>query len=78
MEEYACVLDILPEGRPDDRRQFRREPIIYGLGVGEFKIFEMAPIPGVVINIGDRVFIGKETEERKQIERVRARVSYAE
>ena len=38
----------------------------------------MAPIPGAVINIGDRVFIGKETEERKQIERVRARVSYAE
>ena len=78
MEEYACVLDILPEGRPDDRRQFRREAIIYGLGVDEFKIFEMAPIPGAVINIGDRVFIGKETEERKQIERVRARVSYAE
>ena len=41
MEEYACVLDILPEGRPDDRRQFRREAIIYGLGVDEFKIFEM-------------------------------------
>ena len=78
MEEYACVLDILPEGRPDDRRQFRREAIIYGLGVDEFKIFEMAPILGAVINIGDRVFIGKETEERKQIERVRARVTYAE
>ena len=78
MEEYACVLDILPEGRPDDKRRFRREAMVYGLGVEEFKIFEMAPIPGVPVNIGDRVFIGKETGERKQIERVRARVSYAD
>ncbi len=78
MEEYACVLDILPEGRPDGKRRFRREAVVYGLGVEEFKIFEMAPIPGVPVNIGDRVFIGKEAGERTQIERVRARVSYTD
>ena len=64
MEEYACVLDVLPEGRPDGKRRFRREAVVYGLGVEEFKIFEMAPIPGAPVNIGDRVFIGKEAGER--------------
>ncbi|MEC9354271.1 MAG: DUF655 domain-containing protein, partial [Candidatus Thermoplasmatota archaeon] len=39
---------------------------------------EMAPIPGAPINIGDRVFIGKEAGERTQIERVRARVNYTD
>ncbi|MEC8878046.1 MAG: DUF655 domain-containing protein, partial [Candidatus Thermoplasmatota archaeon] len=78
MEEYACVLDVLPEGRSDGKRRFRREAVVYGLGVEEFKIFEMAPIPGAPSNIGDRVFIGKEAGERTQIERVRARVNYTD
>ena len=33
MEDYAYVLDVLPEGRPDSKRRFRREPVIYGLGI---------------------------------------------
>ena len=78
MEEYVYVLDVLTEGRPDSKRRFRREPVVYGLGVEEFKIFDMKPVPGVAINIGDRCFIGKETEERTQIDHVRARVNYSE
>ena len=78
MEEYAYVLDVLTEGRPDSKRRFRREPVVYGLGIEEFKIFDMKPVPGAPINIGDRCFIGKETEERTQIDHVRARVNYRE
>tara|TARA_B100002052_G_C15671712_1_gene502020 strand:- start:266 stop:805 length:540 start_codon:yes stop_codon:yes gene_type:complete len=76
MEDYAYVLDVLPEGRPDSKRRFRREAVVYGLGIEEFKIFDMKPIPGAAINIGDRCYIGKETEERKQIDHVRARVNF--
>ena len=78
MEEYAYVLDVLTEGRPDSKRRFRREPVVYGLGIEEFKIFDMKPVPGAAINIGDRCYIGKETEERTQIDHVRARVNYRE
>ena len=78
MEDYAYVLDVLTEGRPDSKRRFRREPVVYGLGIEEFKIFDMKPILGAPINIGDRCYIGKETEERTQIDHVRARVNYKE
>ena len=78
MEDYAYVLDVLTEGRPDGKRRFRREPVVYGLGIEEFKIFDMKPMPGAAINIGDRSYIGKETEERTQIDHVRARVNYKE
>ena len=78
MEDYAYVLDVLTEGRPDSKRRFRREPVVYGLGIEEFKIFDMKPILGAPIYIGDRCYIGKETEERTQIDLVRARVNYKE
>ena len=54
MEDYAYVLDVLPEGRPDSKRRFRREPLVYGLGIEEFKIFDMQPVTGAAINIGDK------------------------
>ena len=78
MEDYAYVLDVLTEGRLDSKRRFRREPVVYGLGIEEFKIFDMKPVSGAAINIGDRCYIGKETEERTQIDHVRARVNYKE
>ena len=78
MEDYAYVLDVLPEGRPDSKRRFRREAVVYGLGIEEFKIFDMKPVPGAAINIGDRCYIGKETEERTQIDHVRARVNFVD
>ena len=78
MEDYAYVLDVLPDGRPDSKRRFRREPVVYGLGIEEFKIFDMEPITGAVINIGDRCYIGKDTEERTQIDHVRSRVNFVE
>ena len=78
MEDYAYVLDVLPEGRPDSKRRLRREAVVYGLGIEEFKIFDMKPVSCAAINIGDRCYIGKETEERIQIDHVRARVNFVE
>ena len=38
----------------------------------------MQPITGAAINIGDKCYIGKETEDRTQIDHVRARVNYSD
>ena len=76
MEEFAFLLDILPEGRPDSQRRFRRESIVYGIGSEEYKIFEMEPIKEASLSIGDKVYIGKDHDLRNQIESVKARVKY--
>ncbi len=76
MEDFAFLLDILPEGRPDSQRRFRRESIVYGIGSEEYKIFEMEPIKEASLSIGDKVYIGKDHDLRNQIESVKARVKY--
>ena len=39
MEEYAYVLDYLPQGRPDDR-SYRSSPVVLAIGETEFKLLE--------------------------------------
>ncbi len=52
----AVVLDFLPRGRPDDDRpQYQKSPIAYGLGVEEFALVELTLEEGAGINIGDRI-----------------------
>src|SRR5256885_13215840 len=46
MEDYARILDFLPQGHPDQSK-FHREPLAYALGVDEFKLFELVPKEGV-------------------------------
>lgn len=74
MEDHAYILDYLPSGRPDERN--RRGPIAYAVGAEEFVLFELIPQEGVNLLVGDRVYIGKDTDERDEIERVRGRVHY--
>lgn len=75
LEDFAYILDYLPQGHPDDRR-FKREPIAYALGENEFKLFELIPKPNITLTIGDRVYIGKEIEKREQILHVKRRIGY--
>jgi len=77
MEDYALVLDYLPQGLPTDK-SFRREPLVYAIGVIEFKLFELTPKPDAVITIGDKVYIGKESNLRDQIMHVKRRVGFEE
>ena len=48
----------------------------YGLGESEFKLLELVPKPGAIINIGDRVYIGRDMEKRTVIQHVKRRVGY--
>ena len=77
MEDYAHILDYLPQGMPTEKG-FKREPVAYALGSQEFKLFELVPRPDAIINLGERVYIGKEPEKRDKIMHVKRRVSFEE
>src|SRR5438034_10054290 len=77
MEDYARILDYLPQGHPDQSK-FHREPLAYALGVDEFKLFELVPRDGANLSIGRRVYIGTEVEMRTEILHVKRRVGHEE
>jgi putative nucleotide binding protein len=77
MEDYALILDYLPQGIPSNK-SFQREPLAYAIGESEFKLFELVPKPDAIITIGDRVYIGKEPTLRDKIIHVKRRVGYEE
>ena len=77
MEDFAYILDNLPQGHPD-RKSFKREPIAFGLGEVEFKLLELSPKPNIVINVGEKVYIGKDLEKREKIQHVKRRINYSD
>ncbi len=77
MEDYAYILDYLPQGSPSERG-FKHEPVAYAIGGEEFKLFELIPKPGVAISPGDKVYIGKDMNLRQQILHVKRRLSFDE
>lgn len=77
MEDYAYILDYLPQGRPDEK-SFKRTPLAIAVGENEFKLFELIPKPNVSIIIGERVYIGKDLAKREKIEHVKRRIAYNE
>ncbi|KJE48852.1 MULTISPECIES: DUF655 domain-containing protein [Acidiplasma] len=77
MEEYAYVLDYLPQGRPEDK-SFRKTPLIIAIGESEFKLLEIIPKPDAVISVGDRIYIGKSAEKRDKIISIKRRITYKE
>ena len=77
MEDYARILDYLPQGHPE-RSRFAREPMAFALGDTEFKLFELIPKPNAALTAGDRVYIGKEVPLRDRIDHVKRRVAFEE
>lgn len=77
MEDFAHILDFLPQGTTQGKT-YLRESVAYALGSEEFKLFELVPKQDAIINIGDRVYIGKEPEKRDKILHVKRRVSFEE
>jgi putative nucleotide binding protein len=77
VEDYARILDYLPQGLPDEK-MFKREAVAFALGEDQFKLFELVPKQDVTLNTGDRVYIGKDLDLRQEILHVKKRVSYNE
>ena len=75
MEDNAYILDYLPQGLPDERR-FKREPLAFALGEAEFKILELIPKENVTLEIGEKVYIGKDMNLRDKILHVKRRVRF--
>ena len=73
MEEYAYILDYLSQGIPTSNFG-KKEPLCYALGDDEFKLFELVPKANATINIGERVYIGKDPAKRSVIDHVKRRV----
>jgi len=77
MEDYAYIIDYLPQGRSDDK-SFKRVPLALAIGETEFKLFELIPKINITLTIGERVYIGKELDKRTKIEHVKRRITYEE
>jgi len=77
VEDYARILDYLPQGLPDEK-MFKREPVAFALGEDQFKLFELVPKQGVNLATGDRVYIGKDLDLRQEILHVKKRISFNE
>ena len=74
MEEYAYILDYLPQGLSFKNK----DPICYAIGDTEFKLFELVPKANAMIALDDRVYIGKDANLRKEIDHVKRRIGYDE
>lgn len=77
MEEYAYILDYLAQGLPAGMHS-KREPVCYAIGETEFKLFELEPKANAIINIGERVYIGRDPEKRTIIAHVKRRIGFQE
>jgi putative nucleotide binding protein len=77
LEDYARVIDYLPQGHPEGPRH-RREALAYGIGEDEFKLFELVSRDGVEMVIGEGVYIGKDLELRDKVQHVKRRIGYEE
>ena len=72
IEDYVYILDYLAMGKPGHHK----ESIAYGVGEEQFTLLELLPKHDVVLAIGERVYVGKDKEQRKKVSKVKGRVSY--
>ena len=77
MEQYARVLDVLPNGRQTEHG-FHREPLALAVGDDELKLFELVPRPGVPLVTGQRIPLFPQAGTLPAIDHVRRRLTYDE
>lgn len=77
MEDYVYVLDYLSKGR-GDLPPHKRQPIAYGIGENQFTLLELVPKRDVSLNIGERIYVGKDPELRTKVAKIKGRINYEE
>ena len=70
-EEYAVVLDFLPQGKAGEAK---REPVAQILGTTYFTLLEVVTKPGMAIAPGDKVYIGKGV--RDHVDHIKGRIAF--
>ncbi|MBR9707448.1 MAG: DUF655 domain-containing protein [Candidatus Diapherotrites archaeon] len=63
-EEFAMVLDFLPEGKYTD---FKRKPVVQSLGTQFFTLLELIPKEEVKFESFEKVFVGKGDRDKIQL-----------
>jgi putative nucleotide binding protein len=77
VENYAYILDYLPNGRQTDRG-FHREALALAIGEDELKLFELVPKPSVKLVSGNRIPLVPVGNLAPPIDHVRRRIGYEE
>lgn len=77
MEEYVRIIDYLPQGIPGGGYS-RKEPVCFGVGESEFKLFELVPKKESYITMGDRAYVGEDKSKRDKVDHIRKRVGYTD
>jgi len=73
-EEYAIILDFLPNGYPfDTRPMFRKTPIAQAIGKEHFSLLELVPKKGVFLQPHKEVYIGE--GKRDEIHHIIGKIS---
>jgi len=64
-EEYAIVLDFLPNGYPfDPRPMFQKTPIVQAMGKERFSLLELVPKKDIFLQPHEDVYIGEGKRDR--------------
>jgi len=72
-EEFAIVLDFLPNGYSnDDRPMFKKTPIVQAIGKNNFTLLELVPKKDIFLQPSEEVYIGD--KERDKIHHINGRL----
>ena len=55
-EDYATILEFLPHGYPLEKRMI---PIVQAVGEENLTLLELVPRKGIILEIGEKVYIGE-------------------
>ena len=73
-DEYAIILDFLPQGYLNDKRpSHRKDPVAQAIGTKKFTLLEIIPREGIFLDVGQEVYIGD--GKREQIHHVEGRIN---
>lgn len=75
-EEYAYVLDFMPQGKPGSRAGYRAGPVVQVIGESFFTLLETNARSGITLRTYDRVYVGK--KKRDEITYIIGRIGYDE
>jgi putative nucleotide binding protein len=75
-EENIIVLDFLKNGYVDDfRPMHKKTPIVHGIGVNTFALFELVPKKDIFLQPGQQVYIGE--GKRDEIHHIVGRIPHS-
>ncbi len=76
-EEFAIILDFLPQGNPFDKHpEHKRTPIAQVVGDKYFTLFELVVPEGEYFEIGEKIYVGPEYIGKGPIKAVSEPIDY--